>query len=136
MANIKVLGDAVVLTSDLKIEDIEMVQKLRPQETSLWEEKDGKQVPVFRISVSEDDGKVHPGDISAYGITFRKASREGGFAQITFAVPRGEGSLKELVADAFGGPLMNLLQLEEKMRDVIRDIAELKQAALDMIEVI
>ena len=135
MANVKIVGDAVVITSALKLEDIKLVQKTFPKKLSLYEEDEtGKMNPYFRVEVGT--GEVRPTDVSQYGITFRKESREGGFAQITCKIPAGEGDPKELVAEAFGGPLMSLCALEEALPQVVDSINDRKQAVLASIEVV
>ena len=133
MATIKIVGEAVVLTSSLKLDDIKLVQKHQPKKLCLYEEDgDGKMVPCFRISTG--DGEVKPSDVSEFGITFRKASREGGYAQITCKVPEGDGEAKELVAEAFGAPLMGLIKLEDRLPDVVDDILDLKHEILSSIQ--
>ena len=135
MANVKIIGDAVILTSTMKLEDLELIQKTKPKALYLYEEdENGKSVPCFRIAVGE--GEVRPSDVNENGITFRKASRDGGFAQITCKAPAGEGDVKDVVAEVFGGPLMSLKKLELALPDVIEEITRLKQAVLANIEVL
>ena len=135
MANVKIVGDAVVFTSDLKLEELKMVKKSRPKALCLYEEgEDGKPAPVFCVDIR--GGEVRPSDMNENGITFRKASRDGGYAQITCKVPDGDGDVKDLVAEAFGVPLMNLTKLEEDLPYVIDELNVLKESVLDSIEVL
>lgn len=129
MAKITIVGDAVVVTSTLKFEDIKLVQKVRPKALTVYGEEDGKKVPVFGICTA--DGKGH---ISESGISFGGATRDGeGLAQITMGVPSKEGSVKELVADAIGGAVMQLNKLEATLPAVIEEIKAEKTAMLDSI---
>ena len=135
MANVKIIGDAIVITSEVKFEDYQLVQKMKPKALSLYEENsDGKLVPVFRVNVC--DGEVRPTDVNENGITFRKGSRDGGYAQITAKAPAGDGDIKELVAEVFGGPLAKLIELEEQLPFVLDAIHDAHEAVLENIEVL
>ena len=133
MANVKVLGDALILTSAIKLEDIKLIEKTNPRALSLYGEEDGHEVALFSIGTSKTAG--FPGCVTKSGITFSKASRDGGFAQMTFKVPEGEGDLKELVAEMIGVPLMNLNKIEAYLPDVLEDIGAAKAEMLDCIEI-
>ena len=135
MAQVQILGDAFVITSTLKYEDIQLVQRVRPKALNLYEETEtGKVVPIFRIAAA--GGKFCQDDINEYGIVFRKGSHDGGFAQITAKVPGGDASPRELVAMLIEVPLMNLNRLEYILPDVIDEINAQKQEVLDSIEVL
>ena len=134
MAKVKIVGDAVILTSELKLDDIKLVEKTAPHALSLYGEEDGREVALFTIGTSKTAG--FPGCVTKAGITFSKASRDGGYAQITFSIPEGDGDPKELVAEKIGVALMNLNKIEASLPDVIDDINEAKEAMLDCIEVI
>ena len=134
MANVRILGDAVVLTSDLKLDDLKLVQKMRPKALSLFEEDEsGKLVPYFKVGIG--DGEVRNSDVNDYGIIFRKASRDEGLAQVTFKAPVGEGDIKEMVAEAIGTPLAHLITLENLIPDVLDEIHAAHDAVLSSIEV-
>ena len=130
MANIKVAGDAIVLTSELKLEDIKLVRKYQPKALTIYGEKDGKEYPEFSIGAYNGEGCI-----TKDGITFGRASREGGFAQITLKMPEDDGDPKEVVADLIGGAVMKLRYLEGVIPDVIEDIEHEREAMLDMIEI-
>jgi len=132
MAKITILGDAVVVKSTLKFEDIKLVEKSRPKELFLYEEENGRKLPVFGIGTT--DGKGH---ISESGITFGGATRDGeGLAQITMGIPSGEGDVKKLVAELIGYPVTQLNKMEASLPPVIEEIKAEKQAMLDGIELI
>lgn len=133
MANVKIVGDAAVLTSEIKLDDIKLVEKTNPRALSLFGEEDGHEVALFTVGASKTAG--FQGCVTKAGITFGKASRDGGYAQITFPVPEGDGDPKELVADKIGVALMNLNKIEGCLPDVIDDINAAKATMLDCIEV-
>lgn len=135
MAKTKIVGDALVITSELKLTDLELVQKYEPAALKLYNVDDnGKKNPCFAICVQP--GALQKFDVTDNGITFRKASRDGGFAEITCSVPAGEGDVRELVAEKFGGAISGLIRLEQELPDVIEAITERRQSVIDCIEVI
>ena len=130
MANIKVAGDAIVLTSELKLEDIKLVRKYQPKALTIYGEKDGKEYPEFSIGAYNGEGCI-----TKDGITFGRASRDGGFAQITMKMPDEEGDPKEIVAELIGAAVMKLGYFEDMLPGVIDDITSEHDAMLEMIEI-
>lgn len=130
MANVKIVGDALVLTSSIKFEDLKLVEKRYPRALSLYTEENGREVEDFSVRTTSGQGVI-----TEYGVTFGKASREGGYAQITMGIPEVDGDVKEAVVDIIGIPLMKLNNLEALLPDVIAQIAEQKEQMLDCIEV-
>lgn len=129
MAKITVVGDAVVLTSALKYDDLEKVAKYRPEALVLKGGEDGKQ-DVFMVGVSD-----YVGDVDELGVIFnRKARGETGLAQLTCIIPKIDGDVKEFVAEHFGGPMMKLNKLEEQLPAVIAEINADHEAVLAGIE--
>lgn len=129
MAKITVVGDAVVITSALKFDDLEKVAKFRPEALVLKGGEDGKQ-DVFMIGTSD-----YAGDVDELGIIFNRKTRdEVGLAQLTCVFGGFEGDVKEFVADKLGGPLMKLNKLEEQLPAVIAEIAAEHEAVLAGIE--
>ena len=53
MAKIMVAGDAVVVTSDMKLEDIKLVKKYRPEALTLFEGEGEEKEPVFKIGIGD-----------------------------------------------------------------------------------
>ena len=132
MAKINVIGDAVVVTSALKLEDIKLVQKYRPKALVLTEEVDGVKEPVFAIAASEGGC----GDITDFGATFTGATRdEEKLATITTVLKGAPANLKDYLADKLGGALMKLNKLEQEIPAVLAEIAADKQAVMDQITI-
>lgn len=132
MAKITVAGTACVITSALKLKDIALMAKYRPDHLALYEEKDGKKILDFAIGVTE--GKGH---ICEFGITFNSESNDGeGFAQITGSVPAGDGTVAERVAEAVGPAVLKLNKLEETLPDAIAALKAERQAMVDSVNIL
>lgn len=131
MAKIIIAGDAVVVTSALKLEDIKTVQKYRPEALTLMGGEDNKE-PVFSICATTGTGSVN-----AIGASFGRASHdEDGLATVTMGIPSTVSNVKEWAADTFGVAVTQLAVLEEKIPAVLEEIKTQKQAIMDGIEVL
>lgn len=131
MAKIIIAGDATVIKSTLKLEDIALVQKSRPKALTVYDEEDGKKIPESAFSIGVTAGK---GSVTGFGICFNSASHDQGLAQVTVPVPAGEGDLKERVAEAYGVAVTKLARLEAKLPEIISCIKADNAAMLGSIE--
>lgn len=130
MAKIVIAGDAVVITSALKLEDVKTIEKYRPDELILKGGEDGKE-PIFAIGTTENSG-----DINEFGAAFGSATRDdGAYACITMIANGVAGDVKEWVADRIGRALINLNKLEEKLPAVLAEIAGEKKTVMDNISI-
>lgn len=133
MARLSITGNAVVITSAVKLEDIRKVEKYNKDALVLTEEIDGEKVQVFRVAT----GAV--GGINNNGATFSDETRDGDkFAQITLGDCAKDvaGDVKEWAADKFGKALTRLNQLEKTIPAVLEGIANEKAAAMANITVV
>lgn len=130
MAHITIAGNAVIITSSMKLEDIKTVEKYRPKALVLMGGEDGKE-PVFKV------GTGCAGSVNRYGITFADATRgeNGGFATITLT-EEFCGDPAEFVAEKYGVAIANLNALEGALNGALEGIASEKQAVMDAITVI
>lgn len=71
MAKIVIAGDAVVITSALKLSDIKTVEKYRPNELILKGGEDGKE-PIFALGTTTGSG-----NINAVGASFGREASDG-----------------------------------------------------------
>lgn len=129
MAKINVLGDAVVITSDLKAEDITLAAKYNPKALTLVDE-DGD--PYFGIAVSNKSS------INAFGISFNGVARDGsGKATVTIGYNGSDkpDEIKEDLADKFGIALANLNKIEKALPAVLADIQKQKKTVIESITV-
>ncbi len=121
MAKIIIAGDAVVVKSSLKFEELKRIAKYSPESLVLKGGEDNKE-DVFRIGVTEGEGRI-----GTYAAEFNSSSRgedgladEDGFATLTmkFAVSPDE-NIKEVIADKLGTPMIYLARLEDKLPHVL-----------------
>ena len=130
MARITIAGDAVVVTSALKLEDIKTIAKYRPDELILKGGEDGKE-PIFGIGVTSGCGSINE-----IGASFGRESHDDDkLAIITMSAGEVSGDVKEWVADCIGGAIIKLNKLEEKLPAVLAEIADEKAAVMSNISV-
>ena len=131
MARITIVGQAIVVTSSLALEDIKTVAKYRPEALTLYGGEDDKE-PVFKLGVTSGTGAI-----GKYGAEFGTETRdEEKLAVMTLILDSEAGEdPKEYVADKLGGALMNLNALEEKLPSVIEEIAAERTKILEAITV-
>ena len=129
MAKIVIAGDAVVVKSELKLEDIKTIAKYEPKALTLMGGEDGKE-PIFAVGLTTDAG-----DININGASFGKADADGK-ATITMVmqgVPTEKA--KDWVADRLGSAIMHLNALEAKLPEVLSGISAKRAAEMEGIEV-
>lgn len=131
MAKVVIAGDAVVVTSTMKLEDLLTIAKYRPDALTLKGGEDNKEV-LFRISANKNGF----GEINKYGATFGSESHdEAKLATITLGLSAGAGDVKEQVADMIGSAIIKLSDLEETLPEVLEKIAAEKAAVMETITV-
>lgn len=125
MAKITIAGDAVVITSSQKLDDIKMLEKYRPNALVLYETNDsGKKEAVFKVGSTT--GK---GEIGRYGASFASTTHDDDkLATITMAMPAGVTDAKKAVADMVGVAILNLNKVEEQFAAAIAEVAAEKAA--------
>lgn len=130
MAKITITGQAIVLTSSLKLDDIKTVEKYRPKELTVFGGEDGKE-PIFKIAT----GKT--GSVNKYGVTFAEATRgDEKLATLTTLMDCPTDDVKEFIADAYGAVIVNLNKLEEKLPTVLAEIDSDKANVLEHIDIV
>ena len=127
MAKVKTVGQAIVVVSDVKLEDIEKVEKYRPEALVLKGGEDGKE-EIFRIGTGA-------GKINTYGASFGEATRdEEKLATITMTTNYSGDNIKEFICDELGAALTNLGKLEKAIPEVIEAIDKDRAAIMEGIE--
>lgn len=129
MAKITIAGKAVIVTSELKLEDIKTVEKYRPKALTIYGGEDGKD-PIFVIKTGVCGG------INKYGACFADATREDKLATITLVTDYDEDNIEEYVADLLGSAIINLNALEETLPEVISDISAEREKVMNNITVV
>lgn len=131
MAKIIVAGEAVVITSSMKLADLETIKKYNPKALVLMGGEDGKE-PVFCIGVNR--GKI--GSINQFSVDFGAETRDDKkLATMTLMTSGVTGDVKEFVADEYGAALMLLNKLEATLPAALEAIAADKKAILENITV-
>jgi hypothetical protein len=102
---IKIAGNAIVLTSKLKLDTIKKLEKYVPNALVLVSTEKDEETEIFRIAT----GKV--GSVSKYGISFATADKNG-FATITTNIPEDVTDKKEYVKDNYATILLMLKDIE------------------------
>lgn len=130
MAKIVVAGDAAVITSAMRLEDLRTIEKYRPKELVLKGGEDGKE-PIFGI------GTTHGvGNINAVGASFGAETRDDEkLACITMIIDGVTGDVKDWIADRLGAAIINLNKLEAKLPAVLEEIAAEKSAVMGNITI-
>lgn len=116
MANCKKFGEAVVITSAAKLEDIRKIEKYRPDALVVFGGEDGKE-PVFAVGLSSK----RSGSINSFSIDFGGCN-EDGFAQVTVSYCGPAENVKAHLADSIGPQLTMLGKLEESWPAVLAEI--------------
>lgn len=129
-STIKIVGDAAVLTSAVKMEDWEKVLKYRPEATTLKDE-DGDTVFV----VAAKDGVN--GRIGKYGVIFDSTSRDADkLAQITKLIPANVEDVREWALETFADVKSNLDKIEGAIPTVLAEINAEHREFLDNLTIV
>lgn len=128
MSKVKIVGNAVVITSDLKREEIERVKKYTKDGLKL---KDEKGNDVFTIALGENSS------ISQFGITYGEQNAEG-YAQATLLLDESIEPDKRMdtVLDTHAITLTQLNTLETYIRSTATELESTIAGIADSIEVI
>lgn len=130
MAKITIAGDAIVITSSLKLEDIKTVEKYRPEALVLLDE-DGEQ--VFRVGTT-----TGAGNITKYGAEFGSETRDDekkAIMTLVFTCNDKSMSIKEVVADKIGAYVLNLSKVEDNIPAVLGEIKAEKERIMESITI-
>lgn len=131
MAKVTIAGKALVITSNLKLTDLETVKKYQPKALILMGGEDGKE-PVFAIGAVRGS----TGKIGSIGVEFGEETHDDQkLATMTLMVPGDVKDMKEYVADKYGAALVNLKKLEDILPAVVEAIAASKKSIMDNISV-
>jgi hypothetical protein len=119
MAKIKSAGGAAALVSDLKLEDIRLLERHRPKALALY---DGDNV-TFRVTAGDT------GSVSKNGVCFASATRdEAALAELTLMMPADVKDAKEFAVESIGVAVLQLNSVEAQAKLAIAEVkAELNQ---------
>lgn len=128
MAKINVVGDVVIITSTVKLSDIQKLEKLKPEVLAL---KDDNGDEIFRIASGEH------GRITSFGVVFSGETRDDRkLATVTMAAPNVDGAdIREVVADLLGETLEQVAAVETQVATKLPEILRRRDALIASIEV-
>jgi hypothetical protein len=127
MAKITIAGDAIVITSGVKLETIQHLEKYRPAALRLMGGEENKEIE-FVIATAAT------GSLNNNGAVFASADEEGK-AYITEMLPGGLESRKDYVSDKYGAALLKLNKLEATLATASDEVAAEKAKIAELIEV-
>lgn len=122
MAKIRKVGQALVITSGLKAEDIKRVGKFGAKSLQLINES---KEPTFAVAVG------NYGSVGKNGISFDKVNSNG-FAEITIMTELAD---KNAVMEDYGYILANLVKIENQVTMALDGINEVFASVSESIEV-
>lgn len=129
MANIKITGSAMVVTSTMQVDDLQMVAKHRPNALKLMS-ADGKEC-VYAIGVGA--GK---GSINKYGATFSDITHNpNGLATITLDIPADVTDAREYAMEKIGVAIVHINNIEQTLGTAINEIAAERELVAQSISV-
>lgn len=130
-ATIEVLGNALVITSGISLDNIKLVEKYRPQALVLFEGEDNEKQAVFKVSTGSS------GSISKYGIVFNSATRDNDkLAVVTITdenIP--EEGIQQYLIDKIGTSILSLNKVEAGLNEVVEEILMEQEEILDNITI-
>ena len=131
MAKITIIGATAAVISGVKLEDIKVLEKYKPQAHVLKEkDEDGKAKEVFRIGSGCGNGAI-----GKYGANFGAATNAEGFALVTIQIPEDVEDPKEYIADKIGVAVVNLNKIEAQIPEALEAVEEEREAVLENITV-
>ena len=132
MAKIQIVGNAAVVTSSMKLEDLATIQKYRPNALQLMGGENNKE-PIFCVAVGNNAGH---GEINGNGAYFTDTTHDANkLACITLCLNGVLGDVKEYVADKLGKAITHLNALEATLPEVLTAVSQEKAAVLASISV-
>ena len=132
MAKITIVGDAVVVSSALKLDDIKTIEKYRPKALVLKGGENGEE-PVFAIGTTNGMG-----NINEVGASFGRESYDDEKLAVITMCTNGVAvdNIKEWVVDRIGGAIINLNKLEAQLPGVLTEIKIERDKVLESIKLV
>ena len=130
MAKIIVTGDAVVLKSNVTLEEIKKLAKYQPDALNMMDDK-GKET-LYTITVA----KAGNGTAGKFGISFAPETHDAeGLATVTNLIPEGVNDAKEYAAEKFAIAFNALEKMEANMATMAEAVDAAHQKMVESITV-
>lgn len=132
MAQVTVVGDAMVIKAEFTTKELKLVERHNPKALCLYELDGNSKSVNFRVGTSRGNEVC---SIGKYGVTFPANVRdEDEKATITLILPPEniEGDIREYIADQFGSALRDLSSVEALVESAVKclkaDVKELLES--------
>lgn len=131
MAKINVIGNAIVVTSGISLDNIKLIEKYRPQNLTLFEGEGNEKQAVFKVSTGSS------GSISKFGVVFDSATRDTDKLAIVTIVDGNipVEKIDQYLIDKIGTSIIKLNQLEAGLPAIIEEIKAEQEAILSNITI-
>ena len=108
-AEAKVMGNACVITSTMKLEDLALVAKYRPDELKLYKDDNKEKGEIFAVALTQTSA----GSLNKFGAVFGPTTAADGSATITLLIDPDEDDVAKMLEDKIGAGLLYLDKIEE-----------------------
>ena len=131
MSKVIIAGDSIVITSSLKLEEIQEVARFKPDALCLADEETGELLYGIAANL------VGRGSIDEYGAVFNAANAEGK-ATITLSVPGlwKEENQKEAIANTLGREIGYINAIEKRLPEALAKIKAERQSLIENMEIV
>lgn len=106
---IKIAGNAMIITSSLKLDSIKRMEKYDPRALALHTYSRDEEIEIFRVSTAAT------ASVGKFGIAFSEADKNG-FATATVLFPEGVTDKKAFIRDNFTAALLMLCDVERQVQ--------------------
>ena len=128
MAKTTIAGNSFVITSAVKMADLETAKKYRPESLSL-KNPETKET-MFKVGIGANN-------INEYGISFGGTSNDDDkLATATLCIPDGVENAKEYVLDKAGTVIANLEKVEAAIVEALEEIRTERAAIAENINIV
>lgn len=124
MANVKIFGDSIVVTSNLLMKDILKLKQFKPEALKLVDKE--KKEDIFALGTGSPS-------FNKFGASFI-STNDAGKAQATFPIPSGMTAEEKMAyaKDWYGYALLNLNKLEAQAAEILNitvgEFAEMEES--------
>jgi len=110
MANVKIAGNTIILTSTVTLEQIKRIEKHRSEALEI---RNAKDEIVFRVGTGSNSFNAHGASFNAATLDNRE------LAFISLQIPTGVTDAKRYFAETFGQPHLQLKTVESRLAGVL-----------------
>ncbi len=122
-----IIGSACIVFSSLSPEEIKRYQTYHPEALKMHVDNSDK--PFFTIALDEEG----PGSLTEQGAVFSSATSASGKATITILIDPSCDDRTALVNQKIGGPLLNLIKLENQLVEKLPELEDENNTILNCI---